>query len=201
MDNPFDPVNYIEQHPSCIVQGSFIGWKLSRDFDPALFSLSYRMYDLDGSPPEEVIVEGTASVIGGQDFWVFEVPTVDSSAWSFTSDVEVRWNLSVIRLSDNSQSIIETGFLSIFSSDSGRRTHAEIMLSKINSILQGRADSDVASYSIKSRSISKLSIEELIMWRNYYIDEIKRTGGSVDTADQTEGIAGRNGTVRTRFVN
>jgi len=37
--------------------------------------------------------------------------------------------------------------------------------------LSGRADADVSSYSINGRSISKLSIAELIEWRDYYKSE------------------------------
>jgi hypothetical protein len=38
--------------------------------------------------------------------------------------------------------------------------------------LQGKADSDVASYSIAGRSLTKLSFNELIEARDYYRREI-----------------------------
>jgi hypothetical protein len=52
------------------------------------------------------------------------------------------------------------------------RTHAEIMLDKIESLLQGRADKDVSSYSIQGRSIAKMSIVDLLQWRDYYRKEV-----------------------------
>lgn len=45
------------------------------------------------------------------------------------------------------------------------------MVDKIESLLEGRADGDVSSYSIQGRSLTKLSIDELIKWRNYYKKE------------------------------
>ena len=54
------------------------------------------------------------------------------------------------------------------------RTHAKIMLDKIESLLEGRADKDVSSYSIAGRSLNKMSISELLEWRNYYKAEYNR---------------------------
>ena len=58
------------------------------------------------------------------------------------------------------------------SANADPRSHAEIMLGKIESLLSGRADADVASYSIAGRSLTKLEITELIEWRNYYKREV-----------------------------
>ena len=52
------------------------------------------------------------------------------------------------------------------------RTHAEIMVDKIEAVLQNRADADVANYSIQGRSLVKLSIDDLLRWRDYYRDEL-----------------------------
>ena len=40
--------------------------------------------------------------------------------------------------------------------------------------LEGKADSDVSSYSIGSRSLSKMTPEELTTWRDYYKAEYNR---------------------------
>jgi hypothetical protein len=52
------------------------------------------------------------------------------------------------------------------------RIHAEIMVDKIESLLAGKADSDVASYSIAGRSLTKLSFEELLAARDRYRREV-----------------------------
>ena len=46
------------------------------------------------------------------------------------------------------------------------------MLTKIESLLEGRADSDVANYAIQGRSLTKLSIDDLVKWRDYYQSEV-----------------------------
>ena len=52
------------------------------------------------------------------------------------------------------------------------RSHAEIMVKKIESILQGRADQDVSSYSINGRSLTRMGVADLVEWRDYYMAEI-----------------------------
>ena len=52
------------------------------------------------------------------------------------------------------------------------RIHAEKMVAKIESLLEGKADSDVSSYSIAGRSLTKLSFQELVDARDYYRREV-----------------------------
>jgi len=52
------------------------------------------------------------------------------------------------------------------------RSHNEIMLQKLESLLEGKADSDVSSYSIAGRSLNKLGPAELLEWRDYYKREV-----------------------------
>ena len=74
--------------------------------------------------------------------------------------------------------ILETGKITVkdnyFGSTGDTRSHAKIMLDKIESILEGRADADVSSYSIQGRSLSKIGIAELLQWRDYYKAEYQK---------------------------
>jgi len=54
------------------------------------------------------------------------------------------------------------------------RTHAEIMVEKIQLILEGKADSDVSNYSIAGRSLTKMTFEELISARDVYRRELQQ---------------------------
>jgi hypothetical protein len=54
------------------------------------------------------------------------------------------------------------------------RSHARIVLDKIETLLEGKADSDVANYSINNRSLTKMSPDELLKWRDYYKAEVLR---------------------------
>ena len=42
------------------------------------------------------------------------------------------------------------------------------MVDKLESLLEGKADSDVSSYSIAGRSLNKLTVEELLKWLDHY---------------------------------
>ena len=141
-------------------------------------------------PGVVITIEGVWDATDQQ--WHFTVPAVTSAAWPAGS---YRWDLKVTRDSDGEVVIISTGSIEIFTSTDDRRTHAEVMVKKIESILSGRADSDVESYSIKSRSITKMSVKELTDWRDYYLSETRRTGGSTGGVDMPKA-----NTVRVRWV-
>jgi hypothetical protein len=86
-----------------------------------------------------------------------------------------RWQLEVTRSSDSERIILQTGFWDIITdldNNIDPRSHAEVMLEKIESVLQGRADADIASYSISGRSLTKIAPNELIEWRNFYRAEL-----------------------------
>lgn len=55
-----------------------------------------------------------------------------------------------------------------------QQTHAEKMLEAIESVLEGRATSDIESYSIAGRAVNKIPIAELIKWHNVYLARVKR---------------------------
>ena len=48
------------------------------------------------------------------------------------------------------------------------RSHIQKVLDSIEAVLEGKAASDVQSYSIAGRSISRYSIAELVKWRSTY---------------------------------
>ena len=198
-DNPFDRETYSSDHPDCIVLGRFIGWKLDLDYDDDDYELKYVIQRL-GCTNKPLEITGQRVVLTDGSYWIFELSTATSSgnAWTdrFSEGSDCRWDL-VLRqtAAPNNEAVIGTGFISIFPSNSDRRSHAEIMLAKINSILSGRADDDVSSYSIKSRSISRMGIDELMKWRDYYVNEVERTGGTVNDGRRRT----RNKTIRVRF--
>jgi hypothetical protein len=70
------------------------------------------------------------------------------------------------------------------------------MLAKIESILEGRADKDVSSYSINGRSITKMSIDELLKFRAIYRAEVQRQR---DAEAMRQGRASKS-LIKTRFV-
>lgn len=183
-ENPFDLTVAPITEPVSILVGSWAGWRRELNYDDTLFRLEYRLKNGASVPV----------VVGEQvdDEWHFQISSTVSAALVAG---DYRWDLFVVRLADDEEYALSTGVLKAFASASERRTHAEIMVAKIELLLAGRADADVMNYSIKNRSITKMSPKELTEWRDYYLVEIERTGGSVTSAQTTK----RN-TVRVRFI-
>lgn len=188
--NPFAATAVLENEPESIVLGKYRSWRRELlDVDDDEYSVKYVFRPIDGrSPPVEL-----SGVYDGSRYWMFTITSAATAEWK---EGEYGWDLIVVRDSDSEEAVVHNGAIRMFASSSDRRTFAEVMVRKIESLLQGRAESDVSSYTIKSRSISKMGVQELTDWRNYFLDEIGRTGGSAD--DGTSGPP--NNTVRVRFV-
>lgn len=195
-DNPFDRNSYPEITPDSVVMGSFIGWRLDLDYDNSDYSLRYELTPVGATNDNDSItVSGSRVTLDDGTWWVFEIDTATSNAFTITSDTEYRWDLVLVDTATSNATSIRSGFARVFLSFSDRKSHAEIMFSQLNALLEGRARSDVSSYSIKSRSLTKLSIEELMKWRDYYANEIRRTGGTVVTGKKRV----KTNTVQVRF--
>lgn len=194
MANLFDPTEAQEGEPSEVVTGDRIQWKRSdfySDYPPASYDATY-VARISGGGDSEVQVTGTDNT----DSFLFTVSSVDSA--SFTVG-HWYWQLEIVRKSDSERIVLDLGeFDAVPDLDANQadpRSHAEIMVAKIESILNDRADTDVASYSIAGRSLSKMSFQELIDARAYYMAEVRREKAAQDAK------AGRTGsaTIQVRF--
>jgi hypothetical protein len=163
MTDLFDPAIAEVGDPVTIIKGSYIAWRRAITLDPLLYSLKYTFI------PK---IAGTSRVVTGAAagaYWAFFVLGSTSNAWA---EGAYNFDVSIVRLSDNEASVIASGGVNVFAAASDRRSHAEIMVAKIESIMSGKADSDVESYTIAGRSISKMSPSDLMKWRDYYKGEI-----------------------------
>jgi hypothetical protein len=149
------------------VVGDFIQWRrtdLSEHYPNDQYTATY-IARITGGGTTEIQITGTAY---GEDY-LFTVNSATSA--DFVAGY-YHWQLEIVRDSDSNRIVIDRGaFDAIVDLDVGGadpRTHAEIMLTKIETLLEGKADSDVANYSINGRSLTKLGIAELIEWRDYY---------------------------------
>jgi len=173
MANLFDAATAPEGEPSEIVVGDFIQWKrsdLSGDYPVDSYTATY-VARITGGGNTEIQITGTAY----NNSFLF---TADSDTTSAFVAGYYHFQLEIVRNSDSERVVVSRGAITaIVDLDSGGadpRTHAEIMLTKIESLLQGKADSDVANYSIQGRSITKLGLTELLEWRDYYDAEVSR---------------------------
>lgn len=173
MSNLFDENNAPEGEPLKIVVGDFIQWKktsLAESYPPASYSAEYVARVAAGATSEIKI-----AAVERSSYYLFQVASATSEG--FTPGY-YHWQLEVTQTSTGNRLVVERGeFEAIPDLDANGadpRTHAEVMLDKIESLLEGRADKDVSSYSIQGRSISKMSISDLLQWRDYYRKEVNR---------------------------
>jgi hypothetical protein len=176
MANLFDPANAPEGEPLEIVVGDFIQWKRS--------DIAVEYPTSDGYTAEYVarITGGGATeiklpqAVGSTDsYYLFTVPSATSELFE---PGLYHWQLEVTQTSSGNRVVVDIGdFTAIPDMDNNQadpRIHAEIMVAKIETILEGKADADVSSYSIAGRSLTKMSFSELVDARDYYKREVVR---------------------------
>lgn len=170
MGNLFDSANAPVGVPTEVVIGDFIQFKItqfSSDYDNALFTMRF-VARISTGGSSEIKVDATAL----EDDYLFTIASATSAAFTVG---EYHYQLEIERNSDNERVVVDRGQITVstdFDDNVDPRHHAEIMLDKIESILEGKADSDVSSYSINGRSLSKFSPDELVQWRDYYKREV-----------------------------
>jgi len=161
-----------EKEPITIYKGETVVWnrKDLTDYPVGSYAMSWvaRLESNGGT-------SFSATVTEVDDYYKF---TLDNSATGGYTTGDYFWVLKVTQSSDSEELILETGKITVkdnyFGSTGDTRSHAKIMLDKIESILEGRADADVSSYSIQGRSLSKIGIAELLQWRDYYKAEYQK---------------------------
>jgi F0F1-type ATP synthase epsilon subunit len=176
MANKFDSTNYPTTEPSELQLGDFWAWKktdLSDDYPTADYSLSYEFNIIDGA----TAVNFTLSASESNNEYVIE--TTDTS--SYTKG-EYNWVSYITRASDSARIKISEGFTEIqdnyATTAASVRSHAKKVLDAIEAVIENRATMDQSSMSIAGRSLSRLTIDELLTFKNRYkaeyLKEIKK---------------------------
>lgn len=171
MANLFDAANAPEGEPTEVVVGDFLQWKRSdlvADYPPASHSAEY-VARITGGGSNEIKLPAVET----NGTYLFTVSSATSA--DFAPGL-YHWQLEVTQTSSGNRIVVDIGdFTAIPDMDSNQadpRIHAEVMVAKIETILEGKADSDVSSYSIAGRSLTKMSFSELMDAREYYKREI-----------------------------
>ena len=173
MANLFDPAQSPTVEPETIVVGDYIQWRrvdLGSDYPNTQFTMTYVARITAGGASE---IQLTGTVYGNDYLFV-----ANSAASADFTPGFYHWQLEAVRNSDSNRIVIDRGFFTavvdLDNNNADPRTHAEIMLAKIKSLLEGKADADVANYSVAGRSLTKLSFDELIKARDYYQEEYNK---------------------------
>jgi hypothetical protein len=166
LSNKFDSTNYPSQVPTELQLGDFWAWKrddLSNDYPVASYSLSYEFNLVDGATVSNFTITATES----NDTYIVEASNTSSYAKG-----NYNWVSYMTRSSDSARVKLEEGFVEIqdnyATTTASVRSHAKIVLDSIEAVIENRANIDQASMSIAGRSLSRMSIDELLTFRDRY---------------------------------
>lgn len=175
-----------EKLPTLVVAGTTV--KFIRDYDLNPASWTSTAYFTNSANSYSV----TASDNGDGRF-LFDASAAVTSTW-----VAGDYKLS-IQYTDGSETYVAevTSVLvePALGSATDVRSHAKKVLDALESTLEGKASQDQLSYSIRGRSLSRMSPGELLEWRDKYKAEYKR---EVDAENIANGM-GTSSVIRVRF--
>lgn len=173
MSNLFDAANAPTTEPHDFVIGDFVQWKredIVGDYPVATHSANFVARLAHGGNDEWQVAATEAST-----YYLF---TIDSATSADFLQGHYHWQLEITETSSGNRIVVDRGTLDVHHdldvNNVDPRSHAQIMVDKIESILEGKADADVASYSINGRSLTKMSFDDLIRARDFYRKEYKK---------------------------
>lgn len=173
MANLFDADQAREGEPTEIVVGDFIQWKRSDlvdDYPLSEYSVEY-VARITGGGSNEIKVAATET---GGTYLI----SVDSATSADFAAGYYHWQLEVTKTSTGDRIVVDRGaFTAVVDLDDNQadpRLFEEKMLAKIETILLGKADADVSSYSIAGRSLTKYSYQELQELHDQYEAKVNR---------------------------
>lgn len=188
----FDQADAPDVEPLAFEAGSLLKWNRHdlTDYNNTLFTLAYYAR-LGGNGQNRITINATAAAGGA--LAGFEV-SVASAITAVYPPGTWAWTSFLTKTSTGDRLQLGSGMWEItpdsLTSTVDPRSHARIMVAKLQSIIENRADSDVSNYAIGGRSITKMDPSELRQWLSFYQNEVAIEGPIK---------RGRN-TLKTRFV-
>lgn len=181
---------YGTTEPDRITAGDSFGWKLDLDDYPAsTWVLSYALVK-DGT---KIAITGSAD----GDTHVIEISASTSGAYSpglysFAGYV----TKSAERYQVRSGRIEILKNFATATSGYDDRSHAKTVLDALEATIEGKASVDQLEVQISGRALKRLSPQDLIFWRGYYLAEYRRE------LKEEKIAAGKSSgnSVRVRFV-
>lgn len=156
-----------EQVPEQLIAGDTWVWTRDlTDYPASAYTGAWYLENKDGS------ITVAASASGDT-----HTATVAKATTAAYKAGEYRWSFVVTKISDSTRTKVESGWVSLLADPaiSGKvdwRSHARKTLDAIEAVIEGRATTDQQAVTINGRSISRITIEELLRFRDYYKAEV-----------------------------
>ena len=175
MANLFDRDNYPTQEPDLLVVGDRWMWRrpdLVADYPTADYALTYEFHeDSGGGGSHKFTITATETSTD----YIIEIASATTA--SYTAG-EYNWYAFITRSSDSQRIAVDEGHtkleLNFANTNADNRSHAKKVLDAIQAVLENRASQDQMSYSIAGRSLSRMSIDDLMRFRDRYRAEYNK---------------------------
>jgi hypothetical protein len=175
MANLFDRNNYPTQEPDTLVIGDRWTWRrpdLVADYPTADYSLTYEFHHDDGGGGAHAF---TITATETSDDYIVEVASATTANYN---SLQYKWYAFITRTSDSERISVDDGYTFLVddyaNTNADQRTHAKKVLDAIEALLENRASQDQMSYSIAGRSLSRMSIDDLLKFRDRYRAEYNK---------------------------
>lgn len=192
MANLFETGNAPQGEPLEITAGDFTQWKrddLLTDYPSDEYTLKYSAR-LHGAGATEIEITSGSN----------HVTSVSSTVSNNYTPGTYSWDAYIVRDSDSERVRVGTGQWKVLVnrdlSTEDPRSIAEINLQKCLDVYQGRMNSDVESYSISGRSLTKLKPEELRREINYWQSKVNQERAIANA----KAGRGKGTTIKARFL-
>ena len=169
MSNAFDRVNYTTKEPSQLVLGDFWAWRrddLASDYPVGSYALTYEFHEDSGGGGTHKF---TLTATEADDTYYIEAASSTTTGYTVGDYI---WEAYITKTSDSNRVMVDSGRTEITenlaNTNADLRSHAKIVLDALEAVIENRASMDQSSMSIAGRSLSRMSIDELMTFRDRY---------------------------------
>ena len=169
MSNAFDRANYTTKEPSTLVLGDYWAWRrddLASDYPVGSYALTYEFHEDSGGGGNHKF---TLTATEADDTYYIEAASSSTTSYSIGDYI---WEAYITKTSDSNRIMVDSGRTEITenlaNTNADLRSHAKIVLDAIEAVIENRATMDQSSMSIAGRSLSRMSIDELLTFKDRY---------------------------------
>ena len=169
MSNAFDRENYISKEPNTLVLGDYWSWKrddLATDYPVGTYALTYEFHSDSGGGGTKKF---TLTAVEADDTYYIESASSTTTGYAVGDYV---WEAYITKTSSSNRIMVDSGRTSITenlaNTNADLRSHAKKVLDALEAVIENRATMDQSSMSIAGRSLSRMSVDELLTFRNRY---------------------------------
>ena len=169
MSNAFDRENYPQREPSTLVLGDYWAWKrddLADTYPIGSYALTYEFHEDSGGGGSHKF---TLTATEADNTYYIEAASSSTTGYTVGDYI---WEAYITKSADSNRVMVDSGRTTITqnlaNTNADLRSHAKKVLDAIEAVIEGRATIDQSSFSLGGRSLSRMSVDELMTFRDRY---------------------------------